>query len=90
MRIFPLSNWTELDVWRYIEQEKIPVASLYFAEPRRMREMNGLLVTDDDEHPRRQDNPALDVLHARMGEPGTVPSVIVEPKIPAHDATLPR
>ncbi len=51
MRIFPLSNWTELDVWRYIEREKIPVASLYFAQPRRMREANGLLVTDPAAEP---------------------------------------
>ena len=49
----------------------------------------GLLVANDDEHPRRQDNPALDVLHARMGEPGTVPPVIVEPKVPAHGPRLP-
>lgn len=51
MRIFPLSNWTELDVWRYIEREKIPVASLYFAEPRRMREANGLLISDPSAEP---------------------------------------
>ena len=34
IRVFPLSNWTELDVWEYIEQENIPVVPLYFAEPR--------------------------------------------------------
>jgi sulfate adenylyltransferase subunit 2 len=34
MRIFPLSNWTELDVWRYIERENIPVVPLYFAKER--------------------------------------------------------
>jgi sulfate adenylyltransferase subunit 2 len=35
VRVFPLSNWTELDVWEYIEQEKIPVVPLYFAKPRK-------------------------------------------------------
>jgi sulfate adenylyltransferase subunit 2 len=36
IRVFPLSNWTELDVWRYIEAEKIPIVPLYFAKPRLM------------------------------------------------------
>jgi sulfate adenylyltransferase subunit 2 len=36
IRVFPLSNWTELDIWRYIEQENIPIVPLYFAKPRQM------------------------------------------------------
>src|SRR6201999_2074381 len=36
IRVFPLSNWTEMDVWRYIEQEEIPIVPLYFAKPRPM------------------------------------------------------
>lgn len=36
IRVFPLSNWTELDVWEYIDQEKIPVVPLYFAQPRQV------------------------------------------------------
>src|SRR5205085_11025485 len=36
IRVFPLSNWTELDVWHYIEAEKIPIVPLYFAKPRPM------------------------------------------------------
>jgi sulfate adenylyltransferase subunit 2 len=36
MRVFPLSNWTELDVWHYIELEKIPIVPLYFAQEREM------------------------------------------------------
>ena len=36
IRVFPLSNWTELDVWHYIHLEKIPVVPLYFAQQRRM------------------------------------------------------
>lgn len=49
MRVFPLSNWTELDVWRYIRREQIDVVSLYFAQPRPTIERDGaLLVPDDD------------------------------------------
>ncbi len=46
VRVFPLSNWTELDIWRYIEREKIPVVSLYFAEIRKMRGISGVLMPD--------------------------------------------
>ncbi len=49
MRVFPLSNWTELDVWRYIDQEKIPVVPLYFAKERPVVERNGALILVDDE-----------------------------------------
>jgi len=44
MRIFPLSNWTELDVWRYIALEKIPIVPLYFARPRPVLVRNGTLI----------------------------------------------
>jgi sulfate adenylyltransferase subunit 2 len=44
MRIFPLSNWTENDVWRYIELENIPVVPLYFAKPREVVIRNGTLI----------------------------------------------
>lgn len=44
MRVFPLSNWTELDVWRYIEQENIPVVPLYFAAERSVIERDGMLI----------------------------------------------
>ena len=54
MRVFPLSNWTELDVWRYIQREQIPVVSLYFAKPRPTVDRDGtLLVPDDDRMPLR-------------------------------------
>ncbi len=49
LRVFPLSNWTELDVWRYIEREGIPVVPLYFAEERPVVERGGTLVMVDDE-----------------------------------------
>ena len=49
VRVFPLSNWTELDVWQYIEREDIPVVPLYFAAVRPTVERGGLLVMVDDE-----------------------------------------
>ena len=52
LRVFPLSNWTELDVWRYIERESIPVVPLYFAAERWVVERNGeLILVDDDRLP---------------------------------------
>jgi sulfate adenylyltransferase subunit 2 len=51
--VFPLSNWTELDVWQYIAQENIPVAPLYFAQVRPVVERNGLLLMVDDDRFRR-------------------------------------
>ncbi len=49
MRVFPLSNWTEADVWRYIEREGIPIVPLYLARPRPVVERDGLLIVVDDE-----------------------------------------
>ena len=49
LRVFPLSNWTELDVWQYILQERIPIVPLYFAKPRPVvRRGDDLIVVDDD------------------------------------------
>jgi sulfate adenylyltransferase subunit 2 len=49
LRVFPLSNWTELDVWLYIHRERIPVVPLYFAAPRPVIERSGTLIMVDDE-----------------------------------------
>jgi sulfate adenylyltransferase subunit 2 len=48
-RVFPLSNWTELDVWRYIARESIPVVPLYFAADRPVVERDGQLIMLDDD-----------------------------------------
>jgi sulfate adenylyltransferase subunit 2 len=54
LRVFPLSNWTELDVWLYIHQEKIPIVPLYYAAERPVVERDGLLImVDDDRLPLR-------------------------------------
>lgn len=49
IRVFPLSNWTELDIWQYIRLEQIPVVPLYFAKRRKVVELNGNLILVDDE-----------------------------------------
>jgi sulfate adenylyltransferase subunit 2 len=49
LRVFPLSNWTELDVWQYIHLQKIPVVPLYFAAERPVVERGGALIMVDDE-----------------------------------------
>lgn len=52
MRAFPLSNWTELDVWRYIEREGIEIPALYFAKERPVVQRDGTwIMVDDDRYP---------------------------------------
>ena len=52
IRVFPLSNWTELDVWQYIHLEKIPIVPLYFAKPRPVVDRDGTWIMVDDERMR--------------------------------------
>ncbi len=49
MRVFPLSNWTELDIWQYIYQQDIPIVGLYFAKNRPIVERDGMLILVDDD-----------------------------------------
>ena len=57
IRVFPLSNWTELDIWQYILKENIPIVPLYFAARRPVVERDGMLVMVDDERmPIREDD----------------------------------
>jgi sulfate adenylyltransferase subunit 2 len=48
IRVFPLSNWTELDIWQYIMMESIPIVPLYYAKPRPVVERDGTLIMVDD------------------------------------------
>lgn len=49
IRVFPISNWTELDVWLYIHQERIPIVPLYYAKERPVVERDGMLILADDD-----------------------------------------
>jgi sulfate adenylyltransferase subunit 2 len=54
LRVFPLSNWTELDIWQYIHLEKIPIVPLYYSQQRPVVERDGtLIMVDDDRMPLR-------------------------------------
>jgi sulfate adenylyltransferase subunit 2 len=54
MRIFPLSNWTELDIWDYIGREGISIPSIYFSHRRRVFERDGMLLTESEHNPLRE------------------------------------
>ena len=49
IRVFPLSDWTELDIWRYIQIENIPIVPLYYAKERPVVERDGVLIMLDDD-----------------------------------------
>jgi sulfate adenylyltransferase subunit 2 len=55
IRVFPLSNWTELDVWQYIQRENIPIVPLYYAKQRPVVQRDGMLImVDDDRMPLKE------------------------------------
>ncbi|MGH3121326.1 MAG: sulfate adenylyltransferase subunit CysD [Streptosporangiaceae bacterium] len=55
IRVFPLSNWTELDVWQYIAREKLEIPSIYFAHQRQVFERDGILLAENEFTPRGED-----------------------------------
>src|SRR6202161_3609268 len=59
IRVFPLSNWTELDVWDYIEREELEIPSIYFAHERVVFERDGLLLSDSPYVTRGEDEPVF-------------------------------
>ncbi len=62
IRVFPLSNWTELDVWHYIAREGLEIPSIYFAHPRTVFERDGMLLADNPYIPRGEDEPAFEAV----------------------------
>ncbi len=73
MRVFPLSNWTELDVWEYIKYENIPVVPLYFSKPRPVVERAGTLIMVDDERLPLQPNERPQMRRVRFRTLGCYP-----------------
>jgi sulfate adenylyltransferase subunit 2 len=59
IRVFPLSNWTELDVWAYIEREELDIPSIYFAHERPVFERDGLLLAENPYVTRGEDEPVF-------------------------------
>ena len=91
IRVFPLSNWTELDVWQYIYRENIPIVPLYFARERPVVERDGtLIMVDDDRLPLKDgERPAMRKVRFRTlgcypltgaieSEADTLPAIIEE------------
>ena len=73
MRVFAMSNWTELDVWEYIMLEKIPVVPLYFAKPRPVVHRNGTLIMVDDDRLPLQPNEKPEMKTIRFRTLGCYP-----------------
>jgi sulfate adenylyltransferase subunit 2 len=73
IRVFPISNWTELDVWQYIQLENIPIAPLYFSAPRPVVERDGSLIMVDDERMRLKPGETPQIKHVRFRTLGCYP-----------------
>ncbi len=85
MRVFPLSNWTELDVWDYIKCEDIPVVPLYFAKPRPVVERSGTLIMVDDERLPLEPGETPKMLNVRFRTLGCYP---LSGAVPSNASTL--
>jgi sulfate adenylyltransferase subunit 2 len=73
IRVFPLSNWTELDVWQYVHLEKIPVVPLYFAAERPVVRRDGALIMVDDDRMRLEPGEVPERLRVRFRTLGCYP-----------------
>ncbi|MCX7357133.1 MAG: sulfate adenylyltransferase subunit CysD [Alphaproteobacteria bacterium] len=73
IRVFPLSNWTELDVWQYIHLENIPIVPLYFAAKRPVVRRDGALIMVDDERMRLREGEKVETLKVRFRTLGCYP-----------------
>jgi sulfate adenylyltransferase subunit 2 len=73
MRVFPLSNWTELDVWTYIQAEAIPIVPLYLAAERRVVARDGALIAVDDQRMRLLPQEEVEMRHVRFRTLGCWP-----------------
>lgn len=73
MRVFPLSNWTEIDVWQYILQEQIPIVPLYFAKERPVVYRDNDLIVVDDDRMRLNDGETVQQMKVRFRTLGCYP-----------------
>lgn len=73
IRVFPLSNWTELDIWQYIMRENIPLVPLYFAKPRPVVERDGMLIMADDDRMTLREGEELVMRQVRFRTLGCYP-----------------
>ncbi len=87
IRVFPLSNWTELDVWQYIHLENIPVVPLYFAALRPVVERDGVLIMVDDDRLPLQPNESPEERMVRFRTLGCYP---LTGAVESNATTLPK
>ncbi len=87
IRAFPLSNWTELDVWQYIYLERIPIVPLYFAKPRPVVERDGMLILVDDDRLKLRPGEKVEVKSVRFRTLGCYP---LTGAVESMAATLPE
>ena len=73
IRVFPLSNWTELDIWEYIYREGIPIVPLYFAAERCVVERDGMLMMVDDDRMRLNEGEQVEIRRVRFRTLGCYP-----------------
>lgn len=73
IRVFPLSNWTELDIWQYILRENIPIVPLYFAAPRPVVSRDGMLIMVDDDRMKLRPGEAVETQLVRFRTLGCYP-----------------
>ncbi len=87
IRVFPLSNWTELDVWQYIHLENIPIVPLYFAKERPVVERGGVDLLVDDDRLALAPGERPQMKHVRFRTLGCYP---LTGAVPSHATTLPE
>ena len=87
LRVFPLSNWTELDVWLYVHREGIPVVPLYFAAERPVVDRDGTLIMVDDDRFRFAPNELVETRSIRFRTLGCYP---LSGATPSQATTLPE
>jgi sulfate adenylyltransferase subunit 2 len=87
IRTFPLSNWTELDIWQYIYLEKIPIVPLYYAKERPVVERDGMLIMADDERLQLQPGEKIETKSVRFRTLGCYP---LTGAVESTAATLPE
>ena len=73
IRVFPLSNWTELDIWQYIYQEQIPIVPLYFAKTRPVIQREGMIMMVDDDRLNLQPHEKIELKKIRFRTLGCYP-----------------
>jgi len=73
LRVFPLSNWTELEIWQYIYREQIPIVPLYYAAERPVVERDGMLLMVDDDRIQLFDNEPIQIKRVRFRTLGCYP-----------------